>query len=141
MLAGIAEFIIIIIVLLAIAGLISLAFLILYIMSLSKALRLTEGHHTTTPGMAWLLLIPLFSLGWQFYILDNVTRGIKGKYDANGRVCGDAANPVGLAYCVLGCINYVPYLNVLSPLPCFILWIIYWVKIAGYNREMEMMQS
>ena len=112
---------------------------ILYVYSLYMALQATEQYHTISPGLAWLLLIPVFYLGWQFYILDNLTKGIKGKYEANGRECGDAAYSVGLAYCILGCINFIPGLNFLTLLPCIGVWIVYWVKIKDFNHEMEMM--
>lgn len=139
MLAGLAELIIFLMIIGAIIIAVALVLQVLYIYTIYKALIATAEHHTISPGLAWLLLIPVFYLGWQFYILDGLTKGIKGKYDANGRECGDAAYSIGLAYCILGCVNFIPYLNFLTVLPCLGVWIVYWIKIKDFNREMEMM--
>ena len=139
MLAGLAELIIILIITGAIIFALYLLLRILYIYTLYRALQATEQYHSTAPGLAWLLLIPVFSLVWQFYILEKLTQGIKGKFDANGRECGDAAYSIGLACCILGCVNFIPYLNFLALLPYIGVWIVYWVKIKDFNHEMEMM--
>lgn len=113
---------------------------VFYFLSLYKALRITKKFHTFTPGHVWLLFIPFFFLWWQFQVLKYTTMGIKGIYKANGRDCGDAGYGVGFAFCILVCLCCIPYLNFLTIIPGFILGIIYWVTIAGYNNEMEMMQ-
>jgi ABC-type proline/glycine betaine transport system permease subunit len=139
MFPGLAEIIIAFIITGAIIFAIYLLLRILYTYTLYRALRTTEQYHSTVPALAWLLLIPVFSLIWQFYILEKITQGIKGKFNANGRECGDAAYGIGLAWCILGCVNFIPYLNFLTLLPYIGVWIIYWVKIKDFNHEMEMM--
>lgn len=139
MLAGLAEIIIFFLIIGAVIFAIVLLLQVLYVYTIYRALQATEQYHTISPGLAWLLLIPVFYLGWQFYMLDVLTKGIRGKYDANGRDCKDAAYSLGLAYCILGCINYVPGLNFITALPCLGVWIVYWVRIKDFNHEMEMM--
>ena len=114
--------------------------MVFFFLSLNKALRITKKFHTFTPGQVWLLFIPFFSLWWQFQVVKYTTIGIKGIYKANGRDCDEASYSVGIAWCIFVCLCFIPYLNFLTIIPGFILWIIYWVSIAGYNNEMEKMQ-
>ena len=139
MFAGLGEIVIFILITGAAIFILWLVLKIFYILTLYRTLKATEEYHTVSPGLVWLLLIPVFYLGWQFYILDGITKGIKGKYGANGRDCDDAAYGIGLAFCILVCANFIPYLNFITAVPCFVLWIIYWLKIAGFREEMEMM--
>ena len=51
---------------------------------------------------------------------------------------------VGLAYSVLRCCSFLGFIPLLGPaisIACLITWIIYWVKIAGYSRELTNPQS
>ena len=114
----------------------SIVISIFYLLTLSRSLSLTQKHHGVSPGLVWLLLIPLFNLGWQFYILNKVTKGIKGKFNEMGKECGDGGWSMGLAYAILGCCAIIPYIGILIGMAAFITWIIYWVKIAGYNKLM-----
>jgi hypothetical protein len=122
---------------------------VLFLRAWAKTLRLTRFHQTTAPGLVWLMLIPLFNLGWQFYLLRSVSRGIKGRLAELGRDAGDGGFGIGVAYQSL--ISLATLLNlgegqgngalsvlvgVLS-LAGFVTWIVYWSRISRFNREME----
>ena len=109
---------------------------IYYLKTLKKSLVLTQKHHGISPNLVLLLLIPIFSLGWQFYILTNITKGIKGKCKEIEKDCGDGGWSIGLAYSILACCGVIPYLGVIAGLGAFITWIIYWSKIANFNKLM-----
>lgn len=64
MFPGLAEIIIAFIITGAIIFAIYLLLRILYTYTLYRALRTTEQYHSTVPALAWLLLIPVFSLIW-----------------------------------------------------------------------------
>jgi len=120
--------------------------MVLFIRTMSTTLRLTIGHHSAAPGSAWLMLVPLLNLGWQFYLVSSATKGIKGRYKAMGMDPGDAGYGVGLATCVLSCVanaaqiflkdNVGQPLSVLVAVVGLITAISYWVKIADFNRVM-----
>lgn len=93
------------------------------------------------PGLVWLQLIPIFSLGWQFYVLSCATRGIKGWAAAKREDVGDAGSAIGLSCCILSCVHLVSYcvapLNCLVSPAVLITWIIYWVKLVRFTQRME----
>jgi len=120
--------------------------LVLYIRTMSTTLRLTAGHHAAAPSSAWLMLVPLFNLGWQFYLVSSATKGINGRYKALGMDPGDAGYGVGMATCVLSCVanaaeillrkdasEAIALLAMVSGLTTAI---IYWVKLGRFNRAM-----
>jgi len=113
---------------------------VFYLLTIGRALKLTQKYHQIAPGLVWLLLIPIFSLGWNFYILNRTTMGIKGKYAELGKDCADAGWNIGLAFSILACCSiifgFIPLVGTLIGLATFTTWIMYWVKIAGYNRLM-----
>ena len=110
--------------------------IIFYCLTLQKTLRLTYGHHQFSPGLVWLMLIPLFNFVWHFILVSNVTRGVKGRMGQMGRDCGDAGWGVGLTMCILACCCWIPFLNWVTGIGYLVTWIIYWIKIAGYNSVM-----
>ncbi len=123
---------------LLIFGLVSLPW-ILYLLTLRKSLRLTQKYHDISPGLVWLLLIPIFNLGWQFYILKNITKGIKGKFNEMGKACGDGGWSIGLAFSILAfmyvCVlEFIPDIRILFSIGTFFTWLIYWNKIVKFNR-------
>ena len=40
--------------------------------------------------------------------------------------------------CILGITGIIPILGIIACIAGFICWIVYWVKIAGYSRELLM---
>jgi len=111
---------------------------------MQKALTLVgERHQKMAPGLVWLLLIPVFHLVWQFFVVTNVSDSIKSWAAENGQNVGDAGYSIGLAACICSCcclLGVIPCLGAFitmfagpGALICYIIW---WVKIAGFNRLM-----
>jgi len=127
-----------------------LAVPVLYFREWSATLRLTRAHHGASPGLVWLLFIPVFNLGWQFYLLSQTTKGIKGRFRELGKSPGDAGFGVGLAYQVLLCLAAATNLGHregsadpagvllgLFVLAALVTLVIYWVRLARFNRVMR----
>ncbi len=116
----------------------AIAVLIFYILTMQKALTLAgERHRKMEPGMVWLMLIPLFNLVWHFFVVKNVSESIKSWAAENGTNVDDAGYTIGLIACIANCCFIIPFINFLaSPvaLVCFIIW---WVKVAGFNKLMS----
>jgi hypothetical protein len=119
------------------AAAIGIAIAVFYILTMQKALNLAgERHQKMQPGMVWLMLIPLFNLVWHFFVVKNVSESIKSWADEHGEKVDDAGYTIGLIACIANCCGVVPVINLLAGpvgLVCFILW---WVKVAGFNRLM-----
>ena len=116
---------------------IGLAIAIFYILTMQKALDLAgERHQKMKPGLVWLLLIPLFNLVWHFFVVKHVSDSIKSWAEENGENVQDAGYTIGLVACIAQCCGIIPLVNMLAgpvSLVCLIIW---WVKVAGFNKLM-----
>lgn len=120
-----------------------IAIFVFYMLSLSKALRLAgEENRQMEPGLVWLNLIPVFNLGWIIYTVLKVSEAITNKHAANGTPDpSQGAKTIGLLYTIFVIVSIIPFIGVLFGLASLVLWIIYWVKISGYNKAMEQMST
>jgi len=127
------------------AGLVVIVFLglfyiplIFYVLTLRKALsQCSPGSRTLSPGLVWLLLIPLFGLIWHFVIVVSLAKSLHNEFVK--RNISEDQNPglaIGLATCILPLLGVVPHVRGLG-LAALICWIVYWVKIAGYSARLE----
>ena len=124
----------------------SLVVPILFLLTWARTLRLTRTHQGTSPVLVWLMLVPIFNLGWQFYLLISATTGIKGRLTELGRDAGDGGFWLGVVYQSLICApvllslversderSLLVGILLLAALP---VWIGYWVRISRFNRVM-----
>jgi len=101
---------------------------IFYCLTLQKALnRCSPECRAMSPGMVWLLFIPLFHLVWQFIVVSNMAKSLAAEF----RKRGIAEDPqpgqtLGLVMCIG---------NIICGPVGLICWIIYWVKIADYSNK------
>ena len=117
---------------------IGIAIVIFYILTMQKALNLAgERHQKMQPGMVWLMLIPLFNLVWHFFVVKNVSESIKSWAAERGAKVDDAGYTVGLIACIAQCCGIVPVVNILAGPVGFVCMIIWWVKVAGFNKLMS----
>lgn len=102
--------------------------MIFYLLTLQKALnRCSPESRAMQPGMVWLMLIPLFNLVWQFFVVINMAKSLGAEFQKRG--IAEDPNPgqtLGLVMCVA---------NLICGPVGLICWIIYWVKIAGYSAR------
>ncbi|WP_257306724.1 DUF4328 domain-containing protein [Geothrix campi] len=120
------------------AAAIGIAVAIFYILTMQKALNLTgERHQKMNPSMVWLMLIPLFNLVWHFFVVKNVSESIKSWAAENGKNVDDAGYTIGLIACIAQCCGLIPLVNVLAGPVALVCLIIWWVKIAGFNKLMS----
>jgi divalent metal cation (Fe/Co/Zn/Cd) transporter len=116
---------------------IGIAIVVFYILTMQKALNLAgERHQKMQPGMVWLMLIPLFNLVWHFFVVKNVSESIKSWAAESGAKVDDAGYTIGLVGCIANCCGIIPIINILAGpagLVCIIIW---WVKVAGFNKLM-----
>jgi len=110
---------------------------IFYLLTLQKALtRCAPESRAMQPGMVWLLLIPLFNLVWHFLVVINMAKSLAAEFQKRG--IQEDPNPgktIGMVMCILWCCGIIPFLGILCSLGALVCWIIYWVKIAGFSRQ------
>lgn len=116
---------------------IGIAIAVFYILTMQKALNLAgERHQKMNPNLVWLMLIPLFNLVWHFFVVKNVSESIKSWAAEHGKSVDDAGYTIGLVGCIANCCGLIPVVNLLAGpvgLVCLIIW---WVKVAGFNKLM-----
>ena len=108
---------------------------VLFVLTLQKALqRCAPQNRTITPGSAWLMLIPVFNLVWDFILVSQVSATLEREFrERNIPVEPSPGKNVGLAWCILSVGALIPLLGILSVLAAIVCWILYWVKIAGLS--------
>ena len=81
------------------------------------------------PGMVWLLLIPLFTFVWAFFVYPKIADSFKAYFDSVGRTdVGDCGRDLALIYCILAVIPYVG-------LAALILLILVLVKFDALKKQ------
>lgn len=110
---------------------------IFYLLTLQKALsRVSEPNREMTPGLVWLNLVPIFSLGWQIYTVIKISNSLRKEYaKRNIQEQGSFGYGIGLAFSILAIVSIIPYIGTVAGLAALVCWIIYWVQIAGYSRK------
>jgi hypothetical protein len=124
---------------------------IFYLLALQRALeRCSPQNRSMTPGLVWLLLIPLFAIVWQFFVVMALGRSLENEYRARGlRVTARPGQSIGIALgavsCAMACVSALSFANVPiswlgSPLGIagLVLWIVYWVRIHEYASRLVM---
>jgi hypothetical protein len=126
---------------LVLAGLVVAIF---YLLTLMRALqKCSPQSRTMQPGMVWLLLIPLFNLVWQFFVVMGLSNSLGNEFRARGMMNAprEPGKQVGLAMSVCSVCGLVPFVRVLAGPVGLVLWIMYWVKIAEFSRMLDMPQG
>jgi predicted membrane channel-forming protein YqfA (hemolysin III family) len=125
---------------LLVVGFISCIFLIpaiLYILTLQRALNKCAGSaRTMQPGQVWLLLIPFFNVIWHFLVVMGIAKSLRNEFARRGIPNADPlpGQSIGMAMCICACCGIIPILGIIASLASLVLWIIYWIKVAGYSE-------
>ena len=117
-----------------------LAIGIVYLAFLSGVLaKCSPSVRTMEPGMVWLMLIPLFNLIWSFIVVNALSDSLAKEFALRNLPLLEPkpGKPIGVAMAVCGACSIIPLVNLLAMPAHFVLWIMYWVKMAGYSRCLE----
>lgn len=117
---------------------------IFYLISMQKTLGCCrEENQVMKPGLVWLMIIPLFGMIWQFFVVIQISDSLKKEFASLGEDLGDE-NPgkgIGLAYCITGVASNIPYIGIIPGIASLVCWIMHWVKIVDYRHRIEVLQS
>ncbi|MCA9294856.1 MAG: hypothetical protein KC983_00025 [Phycisphaerales bacterium] len=100
-------------------------------------------HRAMEPALVFLLLIPLFNIIWNFFVLTRIPASYERAFRAYGRTHpGDCGKGVGLAAAICYCgvfISCIPFLACIGWIPmvaAFVLMIIFLVKLFTMKGEL-----
>ncbi|MGD0858078.1 MAG: peptidylprolyl isomerase [Terracidiphilus sp.] len=126
-----------------------IAILILYIRTLRRALeRCCPASRAMSPDAVWLLLIPIFSAVWRFFVVFRLATSLGNEFKHRKVPNADRepGRTVGLAMCVLPLVillSAVAGAGALQTLVRGVLagasvvcWLAYWVKIAAVSKAL-----
>ncbi len=119
---------------------IGLAIQIFYCLTLSKALKqVRPENREMEPGQVWLVLIPFFNLYWIFVIAAKVPASLRREFRERGmgERGDDYAAGIGKWYAICTIVSIIPIVNYIASPAALILWIIFWVKMAGYSKQLR----
>lgn len=89
------------------------------------------------PGQVWLNFIPCFNIVWTFITVIRVEESLQNEFaDRGHRRQPNYGKNMGLASLILNLLGAIPYIGAIFGLLSLIFFIIYWVKIAGYSKEL-----
>lgn len=113
--------------------------LIFYILTVKGALeKIAPNRREMEPGMPWLLLIPLFGLVWHFFVVIKLTGSFRKEFEARGLQTDDPqfGYVLGLITCICPLAGWVPLLGMLAGLAGLVCWILWWIKVANYSKQL-----
>ena len=117
--------------------LISLVIAIFFLLTLSRTLAaVSDANRQMEPGMVWLNLIPLFNLGWIFIPVIKLGDSLVREAADRSLEFGDGGKALGIAYGALIISSFIPFIGILTGLAGLVVFILYWVKIAGYKNQL-----
>ena len=138
---------------------VALVVLILFLLTLQRTLaKCSPQNRTMEPGMVWLNLIPCFNIVWQFVTVNRVADSLKNEFESRGERRDETyGRTLGIIGLVLNIISgfigrageaverggnesasmMLSVVGLLVAIPALILFIVYWVKIVGYGRELD----
>ncbi len=133
--------ILILLYLILIGGIITVA--ILYMLTLSRALKKCKPENQLMPpANIWLLFIPLFNIVWIFFVVTKVSDSLKLEFDSRGMAEDhDFSKGLGVGYASCNAASIIPVVGVLASLAGLVMWIIYWVKIKGFSKQLDTIKT
>lgn len=119
------------------AGVILIA--VFYLLNLQNLLKeISPANRQVEPGNVWLMFIPLFNIIYPFILYPKITDSVKMEMESRGMAeSGDYGRGIGIALPVTGLCGIIPVIGILASLANLVLFILFWVKMAGYKTKLK----
>ena len=103
---------------------------VMFLLTMSRCFKeISNRNRQMQPGQVWLALIPIFGFVWTILMILRLSDSLRDEYDDRGiRGDGDYGKTIGIVYIVSA------FICGPVALVCFIM---YWVKVAGYTKELR----
>ena len=99
--------------------------------------RIPAEHRKQEPGLAFLLVVPVFSLIWAFFVYPRISASLQSYFASRGQNRGDCGHGIALATCICAACAIVPFVNMLAGPAAFILLIVFFVKSFSLSSEVQ----
>lgn len=111
---------------------------VLYLLNLQNLMKeVSPSNREVEPSNVWLLFIPLFNLIYPFILYPKISASVKKEYESRGiSKDGDFGRSIGITMPILSLCGWIPVLGGLAGLANFVLFIVFWVKMAGFKNEL-----
>jgi hypothetical protein len=104
---------------------------VFFLLTMSRALReCSPRNRTMEPGMVWLNFVPFLNIVWPIITVLRISESLQNEFRSR-RLPSDDPDFGKM----MGIIGYV--CNFVCPGVNAIFWIIYWVKIANYGKQLR----
>lgn len=95
-------------------------------------------NRLTGTGNIMLNIIPFFNIVYGFIVYPRICDSIKQEYNKLGlKAEGDFGKGLAITLQALSLTMMIPFINFLTSIGCLVIWIILWVKLDGYKKELE----
>ena len=113
---------------------------VFYLLTLQRALqKCSPKNRSQSPGLVWLEIVPFLGFIWQFVNVLAIGKSLGSELRARGIPTDSApAQSIGLAMCITGVCVVIPFVGTLLALAHLVLFIIYWVKVAEFSRQLDL---
>ncbi len=99
--------------------------------------RIPAEHRKQEPGLAFLLIIPLFSIIWAFFVYPRISDSLRSYFASRGQDRADCGRGIAIATCVCIACSIIPIVGMLSGLAGLVLLIVFFVKAFGLTGEIQ----
>ena len=97
--------------------------------------RVPPEFRKQEPAMVWLLLIPCFTIVWNFFVYLPLSKSYKAYFNSINRTdVGDCQYSMAVAYSILYAAFFVPFASIAA----LVLLILYLVKIHELKNQIPM---
>jgi len=108
---------------------------IFYLISLQKVLEaVSPENRTMQPWQVWLLIIPVFSWVWMFFVAKAIAVSLRQEFNKYGVY--EVEKPtydLGLTLAILRCCIIVPFAGLVT----IVVWIMYWMHVNQKKQELK----
>ncbi len=104
--------------------------------------RIPARFREMNSGLVWLLVIPCFSLVWNFFVFPKLARSFKAYFNSVGDpTVGDCGEQLGLFYAIADVCFLVPCVNHFAFLASIVLLIVYLIKVHELKRKIALVAA
>jgi hypothetical protein len=99
--------------------------------------RIPVESRTQKPELAFLLMIPLFSLVWAFFVHPKVAESLKNYYDKNGLPQSDYGEKLALWFCITSACGLIPMIGFIAAIASLVLGVMFYLKAFELSAKIK----
>lgn len=120
-----------------VGAIIGLLVYIFYLLTLQNTLKQVKANNRKMPpANVWLLLIPIFSYVYLFFVVNWLSESLRAEFDDRGISCSEKKPGYGVGLAMAIC-SAVSFFISIAGLATLVLFIIHWVKNNNWKNELE----